>query len=204
MYRSACCWSLQRAAAATVLAPLSAARLATTYKTQRVAPVVAPGAPSTFSLRPPTRSSCAEDSGPIEKKPLSALQKRQLAMKDKKAFALTPLAMHRIKLLLSGHNASATASNRANGIRVGVKRRGCSGYSYTINYALERDPQIKPDDTHVEQGGVHVYVDHTALFFVIGTEMDFVTSNVEEKFTFKNPNQKHGCGCGESFMPYDV
>lgn len=125
-------------------------------------------------------------------------------MKDKAAFVLTPLALHRIKGLIATHNGKAGPSEQAIGIRVGVKKRGCSGYSYTINYAFEKDPNIKPNDTHVEQQGVSVYVDHSALFFVIGTVMDFTTSNVEEKFTFKNPNEKHACGCGESFMPFDA
>ena len=191
------------AAAFGSAAPLAAFRF-NSYKTQRVAKMDGP-APEVAGLRTPTRSSCAEDSGPVKAKPLSALQKRQLKMKDKKAFVLTPLALHRIKVLLAGHNAKVQDDNaKAVGIRVGVKRRGCSGYSYTINYALKQDPHVQPNDTHVEQAGIHVYVEHSALFFVIGTNMDFTTSNVEEKFTFKNPNEKAACGCGESFMPFDV
>jgi iron-sulfur cluster assembly accessory protein len=123
-------------------------------------------------------------------------------MKDKAAFTLSDMAIHRVKLLLDNHNNGPEGQKgaKAIGIRIGVKKRGCSGYSYTVNYAFDKDPNIKPQDTHVDQGGVHVYVDHSALFYVIGTSMNYISTNVEEKFTFQNPNKIHSCGCDESFM----
>lgn len=59
------------------------------------------------------------------------------------------------------------------------------------------------EDSVVEQGGLKVVVASDALFYVIGTVMDYIVTNVEEKFIFRNPNKKYGCGCEESFMPYD-
>lgn len=59
------------------------------------------------------------------------------------------------------------------------------------------------DDVVVLRDGVKVVVDGGALFYVIGTEMDYVVRNVEEKFTFRNPSQKYSCGCEEGFMPFD-
>ncbi|CCW65782.1 unnamed protein product [Phytomonas sp. EM1] len=185
----------------------------------------------------PSRSSCAEDTGPIPERSLTPLQKRQLLFKDKAAFVLTPQALRRLKYLISQYNGNrngspanspegASSSEKPVGIRVGVRRRGCSGYSYTVNYYFnDRDSDgVKkgPDsstataagkqkgsssggglsDVTVEQDGIKVVVDGNALFYVLGTEMDYVVRNVEEKFTFKNPNQKHSCGCEESFMPF--
>ena len=160
----------------------------------------------------PHAASCGEE-GPAPVRPLTPLQKRQYEMKDKKMFSLTGPAVYRIKSLLQQQQGQPSTNSEADGnsapakelpigIRIGVKKRGCSGYSYTVNYQYESHPPMKPNDVRVEQSGVRVFVDGDALFYVIGTEMDYFTSNVEEKFIFKNPNEKESCGCGESFMPF--
>ncbi|RNF07483.1 iron-sulfur cluster assembly protein [Trypanosoma conorhini] len=167
-------------------------------------------------------SSCAEDGGAVSSRPLSPLQRRQLLFKHKAAFTLTPQALRRVKYLLKQpHEGQEQRQQTPDGIRIGVRRRGCSGYSYTVNYhypeaaptpARPSDPQgsstagdgAQRGDVVVEQDGVKVVVDANALFYVIGTEMDYVVRNVEEKFTFRNPNQKYSCGCEESFMPFDI
>lgn len=82
------------------------------------------------------------------------------------------------------------------GIRIGVRSRGCSGLSYTLEYADE----INKFDEVVEQKGVKVLIDPKAIMFLIGTEMDYKEeSKFKSGFTFTNPNEKGRCGCGESF-----
>ena len=81
------------------------------------------------------------------------------------------------------------------GLRLAIKKTGCSGYAYVVNYAEE----IAADDVVFEVGGVKVVVDKESLPFVDGTEVDFVKQGLNEAFKFRNPRAKAECGCGESF-----
>jgi len=105
------------------------------------------------------------------------------------AMSVTDAAAARVRELLSQRDKPAL------GIRVGVRSRGCSGMSYTIEYAEEKGRF----DEVVEDKGVTVLIDPKATMFLIGTEMDYVDDTLQSGFTFKNPNEKGRCGCGESF-----
>lgn len=81
------------------------------------------------------------------------------------------------------------------GVRVGVRNGGCSGMSYTMDFATER----QPTDEVLEVHGVTVLVDPMAIMYLVGTEMDYVHQKLGESFVFRNPNETGRCGCGESF-----
>jgi iron-sulfur cluster assembly protein len=81
------------------------------------------------------------------------------------------------------------------GIRVNIKTRGCSGLSYNIEYADE----IGKYDEVVEEKGVRVLIDPKAIMFLIGSVMEYEEDKFKSGFTFRNPNEKGKCGCGESF-----
>jgi iron-sulfur cluster assembly protein len=104
------------------------------------------------------------------------------------AISLTESAADRIRTFLAtrGHGV---------GLRLGVRKTGCSGFAYVVNYADEH----RPDDVVFEDRGVKVYVDPESLAFVDGTTVDFVKQGLNEAFRFRNPNVKGECGCGESF-----
>ena len=104
------------------------------------------------------------------------------------AISLTESAANRVRKLLD-------ARDEAVGLRLGVKKTGCSGYSYVINYADE----VGTADVVFEDKGVKVVVDPEALRLIDGTEVDFVRNGLNEAFSFRNPNITGECGCGESF-----
>ena len=102
---------------------------------------------------------------------------------------ITEAAATRVKALM------AKADKPVKALRVGVKTRGCSGLSYFVEYAEEK----KKFEDVVEDKGVTIFVDPTAVMFLIGTEMDYREDKLQSGFVFNNPNEKARCGCGESF-----
>jgi iron-sulfur cluster assembly protein len=107
----------------------------------------------------------------------------------RQAMTVTEAAAQRISALLARRGKPSL------GIRVGVRSRGCSGLTYTLEYADEKG---KFDEV-VEDKGVTILIDPKATMFILGTEMDFVEDKLQSGFTFRNPNEKGRCGCGESF-----
>lgn len=105
------------------------------------------------------------------------------------AIQMTEAAVERVKALLDKRGKPSA------GIRIGVRSKGCSGLSYTLEYADDRGRF----DEVVENGGVTVLIDPKAVMFVLGTEMDYVEEKLQSGFVFRNPNEKGRCGCGESF-----
>ena len=81
------------------------------------------------------------------------------------------------------------------GLRVGVKKVGCSGFAYTFDYADE----IQPGDRLFEAHDSKVVVDAETLSLVDGSRLDFVKEGFKQVFKFDNPNVDSTCGCGESF-----
>jgi iron-sulfur cluster assembly accessory protein len=120
---------------------------------------------------------------------------RRSIIDEKNPIILTDAAAARIKELLQGPSAQAAG---AVGLRLGVKRRGCNGLSYTLNYATPETVATGKDIT-MESHNIKVYIEPMALFNVVGTVMDWTETELSSEFTFQNPNSKGECGCGESF-----
>lgn len=104
------------------------------------------------------------------------------------AIQLTSSAADRVRNFLS-------ARGHGMGLRLGVRKTGCSGFAYVVNYADEPGR----DDVVFEDHGVKVFVDRESLPLIDGTTVDFVKQGLNEAFRFVNPNVKGECGCGESF-----
>jgi iron-sulfur cluster assembly protein len=104
----------------------------------------------------------------------------------KNAVSITPAASKQIAKLM--------AKDDRQGLRIGVKKGGCAGMEYTMEYVSEVDPL----DEVVEQDGARVMIAPMAQMFLFGTEIDYEVSLLESGFKFKNPNVSEACGCGES------
>ena len=114
------------------------------------------------------------------------------AIPGKQAITMTPAAASQISKLMQkdGHK----------GLRIGVKKGGCAGMEYTMDYAAEVDP----NDEVVEQDGARVMIAPMAQMFLFGTQIDYETSLLESGFRFNNPNVADACGCGESIKFKDA
>jgi iron-sulfur cluster assembly protein len=99
---------------------------------------------------------------------------------------LTPAAIRQIAKLMADGNTK--------GLRIGVKKGGCAGMEYTMEYVSE----ITPHDEVIEDGGARVLIAPMAQMFLFGTQIDYETSLLESGFKFRNPNVVDACGCGES------
>lgn len=104
------------------------------------------------------------------------------------AITLTDSAAERIRTFLAKRGSGI-------GMRLGVKKTGCSGFAYVVNYADE----VGADDVVFETGDVRVLVDRRSLELIDGTEIDYVREGLNEAFRFRNPKSTGECGCGESF-----
>ena len=104
----------------------------------------------------------------------------------KSAVTLTPMAAKQIARLM--------ARDGKQGLRIGVKKGGCAGMEYTMDYVAD----VNPLDEIVEQDGARVLIAPMAQMFLIGTEIDYEVDLLSAGFKFRNPNVAEACGCGES------
>ena len=114
------------------------------------------------------------------------------SMPGKQAVTLTQKAVKQINALMD--------QNGHYGLRLGVKKGGCAGMEYTLDYVDE----VTQHDEVIEQDGARVLIAPMAQMFLFGTEIDYEVSLLEAGFKFNNPNVTEACGCGESIKFSDM
>ncbi len=104
------------------------------------------------------------------------------------AISMTQPAAERVRTHLSARGMGI-------GLRLGIKKTGCNGFAYVVNYA----DTVEEGDIVFEDHGIKIVVDQDSLKLIDGTRVDFVKEGLNEAFSFRNPNVVGECGCGESF-----
>ena len=104
----------------------------------------------------------------------------------KSPVSITPAAERQIARLMAAQSAS--------GLRIGLKKGGCAGMEYTMDFVENADPA----DDMVEEKGATLFIDPKAILFLLGATMDYRVDKLSSGFVFDNPNQTGACGCGES------
>ncbi len=105
---------------------------------------------------------------------------------------ITDRAAERIKALMAAKHDDGGSDMV--GLRIGIKKGGCAGMEYTLEWTARQDPL----DEVVESNGARVLVDPMAVMYLLGTEMDYKSDKLSAQFVFSNPNQTSACGGGES------
>jgi iron-sulfur cluster assembly protein len=101
---------------------------------------------------------------------------------------ITDVAAARVKAVMASKGPDVL------GLKVGIKKGGCAGMEYTMDWATS----VAKFDEVVEKDGAKVIIDPKAVLYLLGTEMDYKVDKLSAQFVFHNPNQKSACGCGES------
>lgn len=107
---------------------------------------------------------------------------------ESEQITLTAAAAERIKMQLEKRGSGL-------GLRVGVRKSGCSGFMYTMDYA----DAIGAEDDVFEEYGAKVVIERRHMDVLRGTTLDFRSEGLNRMFRFDNPHAKNSCGCGESF-----
>jgi iron-sulfur cluster assembly protein len=102
--------------------------------------------------------------------------------------SLTDAAAQQVKAIM------ARSDKPCVGLRVGVKQGGCAGQEYVLSYAEEAGPI----DEVITDKGVTILIEPKAVLYLVGTVIDYETTQLASKFVFQNPNETDACGCGES------
>jgi len=102
---------------------------------------------------------------------------------------ITDIAAEQVRTLLEKRGKPSA------GIKIGIRTKGCSGLSYTLEYA----DKVEAFDEVVKTKDITLLIDPKAMMYILGTEIDFEENQMSSGFTFRNPKEKGKCGCGSSF-----
>ena len=96
----------------------------------------------------------------------------------------------------ASHFREQLQRNGGAGVRIGLKKSGCTGFKYVI----EEVPAPEENDvTLTLDNGVAIYFSREGAIALRGMEIDYTREGVNQTLKIENPNVTDMCGCGESF-----
>jgi len=116
----------------------------------------------------------------------------------KSVITVSASASARIITMFSGFKPSPDKPISIRGIRVSINKRGCNGMNYVMKYITDTKTVAKDERIRIADG-INIYIDPLAVFAIVGSVMDWKEDALVSEFTFRNPNAKGVCGCGDSF-----
>ena len=80
--------------------------------------------------------------------------------------------------------------------KLGLSKRGCSGYAYSMS--VEKEPGA--GFTVVDVDGLAIAIEDANAERLDSVEIDWKSEGFGSRLVIENPKAISGCGCGSSFM----
>lgn len=143
----------------------------------------------------PSSSSASAQTSAAENAPVRGSPAEVLAPSNRSEQEGAPEIRLTRKAVEMAKKAIERRAQPTEGLRLGVRGGGCSGVSYAIEFA----DKVRPRDQVFEFEGLKVVIDPKSLIYLRGSILEYEVKLMQHGFRFRNPNEKSGCGCGESF-----
>ena len=88
------------------------------------------------------------------------------------------------------------------GFQLSLKSGGCNGFNYKLESLKKMDE--KEGEIQMIDENISLQLCNKSALYLLGTEIDWVTDIMGDRFVFDNPLAKASCGCGSSFTPKEI
>tara|TARA_B100000900_G_C20309936_1_gene605762 strand:+ start:259 stop:597 length:339 start_codon:yes stop_codon:yes gene_type:complete len=91
------------------------------------------------------------------------------------------------------------ANSKSDAIFLSLTSGGCNGFKYKLEPFFNKKDNLQKDDVTQVIDSTKIHICGKSLMFIIGTDIDYKTDFIGQRFTFDNPSMQAKCGCGTSF-----
>lgn len=134
-----------------------------------------------------------EAATPVDPERIEAAKARAAALPADQQLSMTDAAREHLDRTFAGDETAL-------GLRLGIKKSGCSGFAYVMDAARE----IQDDDLWFDCDGQAIITDEASFHAIHGSTLDYKVEGLTRMLHVDNPNVEDSCGCGESFTVRDA